>query len=47
MPFAGAVGLELVAADLVEEGLGHLAAGAVVDADEQDFVFHGELGAVG
>ena len=37
---AGAVGFEFTAADLVEKGFGHLAAGAVMDTDEQDFLFH-------
>jgi hypothetical protein len=32
--------LKLVAADLGQERLGHLAAGAVMDADEKDFAFH-------
>jgi hypothetical protein len=34
------VGFELCAADLIEEGLGHLASGAVVDADKQDLLLH-------
>ena len=34
------VGFELLAAKLVQERLGHLAAGAVVNADEKDFLFH-------
>ena len=38
---AGAVGLELAAANMVEKGFGHLAAGAVMNADKQDFLFHG------
>src|SRR5262249_47190403 len=33
---SGAVGLKLVGAHLVQEGFGHLAAGAVVDANEKD-----------
>ena len=32
----GALGREAVAADLIQERLGHLAAGAVVDADKED-----------
>ena len=39
---ARAVSLELVAADVVQERFGHLAAGAVVDADEENScLFHG------
>jgi hypothetical protein len=38
---AGAVRLESITADLVQESLGHLAAGAVVDADKEDVLFHG------
>jgi hypothetical protein len=30
----------LFPADAIEECLGHLAAGAVVDTNEQDFLFH-------
>jgi hypothetical protein len=37
----GAVSVELVSADLIEERLGHLAASAIVDTDKQDFLFHG------
>lgn len=36
----GTVGFKLVAADLIQERLGHLAAGAVMDANEQNFTFH-------
>jgi hypothetical protein len=35
------VGFEVVGADLIEKGFGHLAAGAVVDANEKDVLFHG------
>ena len=37
---AGALRFELVAADLIEERLGHLAAGAIVDTNEQNSLFH-------
>jgi hypothetical protein len=38
---SGAMGFELIAADLVEEGLSHLAAGAIVDANkENSFLLH-------
>jgi len=37
---AGAVRFEVIAPGLVQESCGHLAAGAVMDADEQDFLFH-------
>jgi hypothetical protein len=37
---AGAVCLELCGAQLIDERCCHLAAGAVVDADKQDFLFH-------
>ena len=37
---ASALRFERAAAELVDERFGHLAAGAVVDADEQDFLFH-------
>jgi len=32
--------LEFFASEAIEERLGHLASGAVVNADEQDFLFH-------
>ena len=38
---SGAVRFKLIAAHLSQERLGHLAAGAVVDADEQYSFFHG------
>ena len=38
---SGTVGFKPVAAKVIEPRFGHLAAGAVVDADEQDFLFHG------
>jgi hypothetical protein len=37
---AGAFRREKIAADLIQPSLGHLAAGAVVNADEQDIRFH-------
>src|SRR5437879_2402957 len=41
---SGAVGFELLPADLIQERLSHLAAGAVVNADKQDFFLaHGSL----
>ena len=40
---AGAVSFELVATDIIEERFGHLAAGAVVDADEKDLLLHTQL----
>jgi hypothetical protein len=36
----GALGVKAVARDLVEEGLRHLAAGAIMDANEEDVLFH-------
>ena len=36
----GAVRLEFLSADLIQERLGHLAAGAIVDANEKDFFLH-------
>src|SRR3981081_2135400 len=38
-PRAG--GFKLLAADSIQEGLRHLAAGAVVDTNEQNFFLHG------
>ena len=38
---AGALCFELVAADVIHPGLGHLAARTVVDADEENALFHG------
>jgi len=37
---AGALCFELVAADVIHPGLGHLAACTVVDADEENALFH-------
>jgi len=37
--YAGAFGLKAVATVFLQEGLGHLAAGGVVDANEEDLVF--------
>jgi hypothetical protein len=37
---ASAAGFELIAADVIEERFGHLAAGAVVDTDEKDLLLH-------
>lgn len=37
---AGAVRLELFTANMIQKSLGHLASGAVVDANEQDLLFH-------
>jgi hypothetical protein len=37
---SGAVRLKLFAAKLIEKRFGHLAAGAVMNTDEQDFLFH-------
>ena len=36
----GAVRLEMIAANFVKKRFRHLAAGAVMDTDEQDFLFH-------
>ena len=38
-----ALRFKLVAANLVEKRLGHLTAGAIVDANEQDFLFHNQV----
>ena len=38
---SGALSFKMLGADLIEEGLGHLTAGAVMNTDEQDFRFHG------
>jgi hypothetical protein len=40
----GALGLKVIAAGVVQPSLSHLAAGAVMDADEEDLFFHGESG---
>ena len=38
---SGAVSIKLIAADLIQECFGHLAASAVVNADKKDVLFHG------
>ena len=40
---SGTVRLKFIAANLLQECLGHLAAGAVVDANEKDVLFHSTL----
>ncbi len=35
-----AVRFKIIAADIVEKRFGHLAAGAVMDTDEENFLFH-------
>src|SRR5205085_4413376 len=39
----GALRLELMTADLIQESLGHLAASAVLGADKQDVLFHADV----
>jgi hypothetical protein len=44
---SGALRFKLIAANLIQERLGHLAAGAVVDANKQDTFFHNSIYLVG